>query len=261
MQPDWLTRASAMPWPVTSPFRMRPNLEKLDTVAPALLLRDELAEIYRRERERVMAAHPERAVVGTPNAEALAAIRDLAPSPQEDFVILKQDGDTLRTEYLSVCFPSRWDPREKLGLDFTAIHAPVADNQTLIAAGQSIMTMAFMKQPMMRHVWLVVPSASLDQHPDKNEAWWTEALRDMSPLLTNLFFRVERQTTWPLPQFQRAVFFIRVMTSPLVEVLASVPGRAPELAASLRSMTPEVVAYRGMREAMPRLLAELDHFE
>ncbi len=304
MQPDWLTPAIEMPWPVTAPFRMRPNLEKLDADAPALLLRDGLADVYQRERELVIAAHRERAMVGTPHDNTLAAIQGLAPSPlagegwgegaggssshgnsssnvtphpsplpqgergqnvalamQEDFVILKHHEDTLRTEYLSVCFPSRWDPREKLGLDFAAIHAPVADNQTLIAAGQSIMTMAFMKQPMLRHVWLIVPSASLDQHPDKNEVWWSETLRDMSPLLPNLFFRVERQTTWPLPHLQRAVFFIRVMMSPMVDVLAIMPGRAAELAASLRSMTPEVVAYRGMREAMPRLLAELDHFE
>ena len=261
MLPDWLTPASAMPWPVTTPFRMRPNLEKLDAAAPALLLRDELVDVYQRERERVMVAHRERAVVGAPNAQALAAIRDFAPTLQEDFVILKQEGDTLRTEYLCVCFPSRWDPREKLGLDFPAIHAPVADNQALLAAGQSLMTMAFMKQPMLRHVWLIVPSASLDQHPDINEAWWTETLRDISPLLPNLFFRVERQTTWPLPHLQRAVFFIRVMMSPLLDVINAVPGRAAELAASLRSMTPEVVAYRGMTDAMPRLLAELDHFE
>ena len=276
VEPDWLTPASQMPWPVVTPFRMRPNLEKLDPVAPALLLRDELANMYGRERELVVAAHAERAMIGTANEAALNAILSLAPSPaarakvgvravaeslQEDFVILKQNNDTLRTEYLSVCFPSRWDPREKLGLDFAAIHAPVADNQTLIAAGQSIMTMAFMKQPMLRHVWLIVPSASLNQHPEQNEAWWTEALRDMSPLLTNLFFRVERQTTWPLPHLQRAVFFIRVMMSPLVDVIKAAPGRAAELAASLRSMTPEVIAYRGMTDAMPRLLAELEHFE
>ena len=276
VEPDWLTPASQMPWPVVTPFRIRPNLEKLDPVAPALLLRDELADVYGRERELVVAAHAERAMIGTANEAALNAILSLAPSPaararvgvraaaeslQEDFVILKQNNDTLRTEYLSVCFPSRWDPREKLGLDFAAIHAPVADNQTLIAAGQSIMTMAFMKQPMLRHVWLIVPSASLNQHPEQNEAWWTEALRDMSPLLTNLFFRVERQTTWPLPHLQRAVFFIRVMMSPLVDVIKAAPGRAAELAASLRSMTPEVIAYRGMTDAMPRLLAELEHFE
>ncbi len=290
-----------MPWPVATPFRMRPNLEKLDPVAPALLLRDELADVYRRERERVIDAHRERAMLGIANEAALYAIRGLAPSPlagegwgkeamagtnqdgsavhdtphpsplpqgergqntalsiQEDFVILKHDQDTLRTEYLSVCFPSRWDPREKLGLDFASIHAPVADNQMLQAAGPNIMTMAFMKQPMLRHVWLIVPAASLDQHPEKNQAWWSEALADPSPLLPRLFFRIERQTTWPLPNLQRAVFFIRLMMSPLVDVLNTAPGRAAKLAASLRSMTPVIVAYRGMSDALPRLLNELD---
>ena len=290
-----------MPWPIVTPFRMRPNLEKLDPVAPALLLRDELADVYRRERERVIAAHPERAMVGSADVRAvneIVTLAELSPLPQrgraregelcaptnlllqqpaptptlprwgraqdlalklqEDFVILKHHEDTLRTEYLSVCFPSRWDPREKLGLDFASIHAPVADNQMLQAAGPNIMTMAFMKQPMLRHVWLIVPAASLDQHPEKNQAWWSEALADPSPLLPRLFFRVERQTTWPLPHLQRAVFFIRLMMSPLVAVLNAMPGRPAELAASLRSMTPAIVAYRGMTEALPRLLNELD---
>ena len=200
---------------------MRPNLQKLDPVAPALLLRDELSGAYRRERELVIAAHPERALIGSADDETLSAILGLAPSPtareragvratfgtrqdddashptphpspilqgergqtvalaiQEDFVILKQHQYTLRTEYLSVCFPSRWDPREKLDLDFAAIHAPVADNQTLIAAGPNLMTMAFVAQPMLRYVWLIVPAANLDQHPEKNQVWWSEALLD-----------------------------------------------------------------------------------
>jgi len=258
-----------MPWPVQAPFRMRPNLEKLDPVAPALIVRDELAPVYRREREAVLACARERAQVGkaaTIVTDAIAALldvparADVALALQEDFVILKHEGDSLRTEYLSVCFPSRWDPREKLGLDFAAIHAPVADSQMLQAAGPGLMTMAFMKQPMLRHVWLIVPSASLDQHPAKNEAWWSDALADPSPLLPRLCFRIERQTTWPLPQLQRAVFFIRLMMSPLPAVLSAAPARARELADALRSMTPAVVAYRGMTDALPRLLAELDAF-
>ena len=268
---DWITPADRMPWPVVAPFRMRPNLEKLDADAPALLLRDDLTDVYRRERAKVLATHPERAMVGTNEPASLAAIKSLstprasaeatsgvALDMQEDFVILKHEGDTLRTEYLSVCFPSRWDPREKLGLDFAAIHAPVADSEQLRAAGPNLMTLAFMKQPMLRHVWLISPSASLDQHPDKNEAWWTEALADPSPLLPRLYFRIERQTTWPLPQFQRAVFFIRIMMCPSLDVLSVGAGRAAELAATLRSMTPTIVAYRGMTDALPRLLAELD---
>ena len=289
---DWLTSASRMPWPVVTPVRMRPNLQKLGPVAPALLLRDDLSGVYRRERELVIAAHPKRALVGSADNETLATILGLVSTPlastpqgqrgretalslQEDFVILKQDGDTLRTEYLSVCFPSRWDPREKLGLDFAAIHAPVADNSTLLAAGPNLMTMAFITQPMLRHVWLIVPAANLDQHPEKNQVWWREALLDPSPLLPRLYFRIERQTTWPLPHLQRAVFFIRLMMSPLTEVLRiSAPvrpersegsdglvTRAAELAAALRSMTPAIVAYRGMTHALPRLLTELDTFE
>jgi len=104
---DWLTPASRVPWPVAAPFRMRPNLEKLDPVAPALLLHDELADVYRRERELVVATHAERAMVGTANDSVLTVIHELAPSMKEDFVILKQDGDSLRTEYLSVCLFSR----------------------------------------------------------------------------------------------------------------------------------------------------------
>ena len=137
------------------------------------------------------------------------------------------------------------------------------------------MTMAFVKQPMLRYVWLIVPAANLDQHPEKNQAWWSEALADPSPLLPRLFLRIERQTTWPLPHLQRAVFFIRLMISPLTEVLRIPtpvrPGRsegsdglvprAAELAAAIRSMTPAIVAYRGMTHALPRLLTELDPFE
>jgi dimethylamine monooxygenase subunit A len=306
---DWLTPPERMPWPVSAPFRMRPNLEKLDPESPALLLRDDLAPAYARARESVLHNAGERAMVGVTNDEVLNAIARLVPSPlagegarragegavaasntrdsfvtlpphpsplprgerglntaqttalqlQEDFVILKNENDTLRTEYLSVCFPSRWDPREKLGLDFAQIHAPVADNQMLLAAGSSIMTMAFMKQPMLRHVWLIVPSASLDQHPEQNDYSWSETLKDPSPLLPRLFFRVERQTTWPLPQFSRAVFFIRVMMSPLVDVLMQSPARVNELHDALASMTSAVVEYRGMTAAMPRLLAELNN--
>jgi dimethylamine monooxygenase subunit A len=277
-----------MPWLVNAPFRMRPNLEKLDASSPALLVTDELFSIYSRERMSILAAHPKRATVGTPNLAALrevntlasvgAACRDTVGSSaivsrqaaptavdtalalQEDFVILKNESNVLRTEYLSVAFPSRWDPREKLGLDFTAIHAPVADNQMLLAAGPSIMAMAFMKQPMLRHVWLIVPSATLAQHPEQNDYSWSATLQDAAPLLPRLYFRVERQTTWPLPQFDRAVFFIRVMMSSLADVLQAAPNRARHLHDALSSMTPAVVAYRGMTDAMPRLLSELETF-
>ena len=72
-----------------------------------------------------------------------------------------------------------------------------------------------------------------------------------------MFFRVERHTTLPLPQHQRAVFLIRVMVAPLTETLRVTPDRASEMLAALESMSEAVVAYRGMTAVRSRLLAEL----
>ena len=54
------------------------------------------------------------------------------------------------------------------------------------------------------------------------------------------------------------MFFIRPADEPAADVLRVAPDRATELPPSLRSMTPAIVAYRGMTDALPRLLAERD---
>ena len=39
--------------------------------------------------------------------------------------------------WLAVCLPSRWAPEDKVGRHFAEVHAPVADNALLVAAGDS----------------------------------------------------------------------------------------------------------------------------
>jgi len=284
-----------MPWPVNAPFRMRPGLSRLgDPHSPAaepvsLFLRDDLAPAYAAHKAHVLATRRSLAQVGEPDAQVLQAVADayaaqtgmtLAPEPdalalamQEDFVVLHDEPEsghtaqasTLRTRFLSVCFPSNWNPASKLGLDFTAIHAPVADNALLQAGARGIVDMAFRQAPMLRHVWLLTPSAELPQHPDTRRLRWEDALAQADApaasgrLIDQLCFRVERQTTLPLPGLRRGVFFIRVMVCPLPEVLAVTPGRAAELHAALASMSDAVLAYRGMAAVRDRLLDELAH--
>jgi len=274
---DWLLSGRDLPWPVTVPFRMRPNLRRLGD--ETLLLADARRDAYRRERMTALADRP---AVGVAHAGVLAAIaalqaglspvdaaaRALIVQPpasdavalgmQEDFVILRRDDDAFRSEYLSVAFPSRWDPATKLEQDFATIHAPVADGGALVAAAPAFMPLAFAREAMLRYVWLVVPSPALDQHPSRNQVDWQRVLADPEPLLPRLFFRVERQTTWPLVALDRAVFFIRLLMAPLAEVVDAAPGRRRVLADAVRSMSPAVVAYRGMAEAAPRLVAELE---
>ncbi len=288
------TPASRMPWPVNAPFRMRPGLARLanphsSAAGPvSQFLRDDLAPAYAAHKAHVLAAQRTLAQVGKADEPVLQAIAGayaaqtgeaLAPEPdalalgmQEDFVVLhdepERDGaglesGTMRTRFLSVCFPSNWNPAHKLGLDFTAIHAPVADNALLQAGARGIIDMAFRQAPMLRHVWLLTPSADLPQHPDTRRLRWDDALAQADAptgsgrLIDQLCFRVERQTTLPLPALQRGVFFIRVMVCPLPPVLAVAPGRANELYEALASMSQAVLAYRGMTVARERLLTEL----
>lgn len=279
------TPASAVPWAVHTPFRMRPGLSRLAVTAaedgdPPLFLRDVRADAYAEHKRAVLQARPRRAPVGEPDPAVLDAIarayaaqtgvvlapdaQSLAQGMQEDFVILHDEpGDGFRTRFLSVCFPSNWNPAEKLGLDFTAIHAPVADNALLQAGARGIVDMAFRQAPMLRHVWLLTPNGDLAQHPETRRTRWEDALAMTDApgasgrLVDQVFFRVERQTTLPLPALRRGVFFIRVLVTPLAEVLAVAPERSAELADALASMSAAVVAYRGMTAVRDRLCAEL----
>ena len=279
------TPAAAMPWPVVSPFRMRPGLARLapaPEAAPSpLFVRDEQAPAYAARKRAVLQNHHGLSHIGQADPAALQAIAEaytaqtgiaiaadahaLAEGMQEDFVVLHDEpGDGFRARFLSVCFPSNWNPAEKLGLDFMAIHAPVADNALLLAGARGIVDMAFRQAPMLRHVWLLTPNGDLAQNPETRHTRWEDALAAADApgasgrLLDQVFFRVERQTTLPLPALWRGVFFIRVMVARLVDVLAVAPGRAAELAEALASMSEAVVAYRGMTAVRGRLFAELE---
>jgi hypothetical protein len=170
----------------------------------------------------------------------------------------------MHTRFLSVCLPSNWNPAEKLGLDFAAIHAPVADNALLQAGGRGIVDLAFRQARMLRHVWLLTPNGDLAQHPETRRTRWEDAVAAADAtrgrLIDQVFFRVERQTTLPLPALRRGVFFIRVLVAPLADVLAVAPARAGELADALASMSEAVLAYRGMATVRARLCDELGAF-
>jgi hypothetical protein len=282
-----LTPAPQMPWTVSSPFRMHPGLKRLPAepgveAAAPLFVRDALAGAYAARKAAVLQEQGAQALPGAPDPEVLQAIaqayasqtgvhlgatsESLVGGMQEDFVILHDEAAGMRTRFLAVCFPSNWNPAGKLGLDFAAIHAPVADNAMLQAGAQGIVDMAFRKASMLRHVWLLTPDADLPQHPESRRIPWEDAVMqaDASPsgrLLDQVFLRVERQTTLPLPALRRGVFFIRVMVCRLTDVLRVAPGRAAELHEALRSMTDAVAHYRGMHEVRPRLLSELQAFD
>lgn len=216
----------------------------------------------------------------------------LSQTLAEDFVILHDEpGRGFVVRYLSVCFASNWRPAQKLNLGFTQIHAPIPHNDRLLAARPGIEEIAFRQSPMVRYVWLLSPTTDLWQNPDDRGLNWTQVLKraqenskdddpkdddpkdddpkdddpkgddpkgdDYIRLLSSVCLRVERQTTMPLPAIGRAVFFVRVLVCPLLDVLQMDETRAKVLSDALATMSPEFAKYRGMEAVRWPIVAAL----
>jgi hypothetical protein len=251
---------------IVSPFRMQPGLRRLEAGAKQLTRLDPASRLFAEKQQVVAAGAARLAVPGFDPAPALAAIRAQARAQgltvpdgelpelvfEEDFAVL--DGATGTLPWLCVCVPSHWAPEDKLGLDFAALHAPVADNHLLQAAGRHLVQLATSGERWERHVWTLAPSSRYDQHPRRHAREpWPDA-GDAERFARSTWLRAERQTFFPVGGGTRqAVFTIRVMLARLTDALAT-PQDARRLHDALDSMTPAVLAYKGLAPARDPLL-------
>lgn len=174
---------------------------------------------------------------------ALDLGRHLALGLQEDIALMHGT----RLEAAWVMLPSRWNPAEKIGLDFAQIHTPVPHSTKLQASQQNLAKAMSQKGPFVRYVWGLSYDPNLCQHPSKPR--WDSG--------DTVYFRTERQITVPLPELGRSWFLIRVYNVPLEQVIIN-PERKAMLANALRSMNPEHMAYKDMAHLIPRVLQELE---
>lgn len=249
---------------IAVPFRMQPGLARLGEDAVHLTPLDPSSRLFA-EKEAVLAASLSRHAAGCFDpAPALAAIaREGAHHPaapaglppelawEEDFAVL--DGTTGTIPWICACVPSHWAPEEKVGLPFAALHAPVADASAILAASDHLVKLATSGR-WERHVWTISPSPRHDQHPRRHERTPWPATDDAQAFASACWLRAERQTFFPVGAGTRqAVFTIRVMLQPLA-VFAASPAAARRLRDSLASMTPAVLAYKGLAPARGRLV-------
>jgi hypothetical protein len=270
---------------------LRGILERLEQAHPALLARSvapggerfDFATSGRTLDLRVGEPAAVRALASRPDARQIArriaarpagerALAALALSVQEDLVLMAQTGEGLVAQALCVALPSGWDPREKLGSALAQIHGPVADGDALRAASDNLARAMVEKGPYLRHVWSIADSGALARWParpmptagvatDSTEASAARpgagaaAGRGAPPGVGGLWFRCERQVTMPLPAWRSALFLVRVFVAPLASVAADDARRA-RIVESLRSMSDDVVKYKGLAAAREAVLRE-----
>ncbi|MDZ7799188.1 MAG: DUF3445 domain-containing protein [Trueperaceae bacterium] len=194
-------------------------------------------------------------------ADAPAATRlgdALALSLPEDLVWMRCDGAAGRAALLHVSFPSHWAPETRAGASLLELHGPVADGARLRDASAAVMKAICSKGRYQRFVWNLVQGGAASRHPDEVGRPGPAKAPEEGDVLSRWWFRVERQGTLPFPARGFALFTIRILQAPLRAVLAAEPGRAARLAASIRSMRPEVLAYKGLAQDRDALLAALD---
>jgi len=252
---------------IAAPFRMQPGLQRLAPRARQLTplaagspLWQEKKKVLEAGASRLCApgfdAQPVlRAIAAQAAREGLAAEGPPELAFEEDFALLEGAGGTL--PWLCVCVPSHWAPEDKLGLSFADVHAPVADNRLLLAAGAQLVQLVTAGERFERFVWTVSPSGRFDQHPRRHpRAPWPQT-DDPQAFARQCFLRAERQTFFPMEEAPgQAVFTIRVMLQPLAEAVTS-PQDAQRLHAALASMSEAVLAYKNLAPARERLLAWL----
>lgn len=250
-----LASGLALPFPVETPFAMRPNLRLWQKGDP-ITIRDLEFERYIAHKKvdysPVLADSPDLGLLD--RAVALLQTYDpgftlrgdpddlvyaLTMSFQEDWVLMAPNNKgELSAQILSVHCPSGWDPREKAGMGFAQLHEPVADNELIQqAAGHLARTIAA-KGPFIRHVWAVANTGGLSRRPD--------LIPDATdPDIKRLWYRCERQTTIPIDG-KAALFLIRVFVAPLVQIFED-PHRKRAIIDSINSMSDAVLDYKGYR--------------
>lgn len=182
----------------------------------------------------------------------LAGLASLAFA--EDFAAI--DGASACIPWIAACLPSHWAPADKVGRHFSEVHAPVADNTTLLAAADHLARLVTRDERWERFVWTITTCPTLQMHPAhaRRDPW--PAHGDADALAARAFFRTEHQTFIPVPGQAQALFTIHVDSRPLAEAVATA-GEAQRLHDAIASMSAAVLDYRGLAPARERLLAWL----
>ena len=129
---------------------------------------------------------------------------DIGLQVQEDLAVHACENDEDWLAMTHVCFPSGWNPAEKIGKSFAEVHMPVPgmNREQSLRMVKSVID----KGPFERYVWSVVydkwRKKKLNYYPATKVAHFNKHH-------PHIHLKVERQTTWGFPEVNAFLFTIR----------------------------------------------------
>lgn len=193
-------------------------------------------------------------------ADFEAAPLDLAGRlVQEDLLLMQPSPEGYRLVAASLCFPSRWRLREKLGRPLTQIHSPVPEYQDKLERPvDNFFDRLKVNHPAWRLNWSILDSPELFL-PQAREKQDLDTTLDAKNAGEKLWIRVERQTLRRLRVSSDILFTVRTYVHPL-NVLEDDPAIARNLAEAVKQIPPDMQRYKNLlpiREALLDYLTQV----
>ena len=171
---------------------------------------------------------------------------------QEDLCVMSQVGSDWILSAASLCFPSRWDVREKIGKNLLGIHGPVPHYaETIGTATQNIFDKLTVERPLWRVNWTVMDSGELHQPTAVRSPDAMEITREN--IEQSLYFRRERQTLRKLPDSGDILFTIRTYSNTFAQVVEQFPDFRKHIGTTIAGSTPQLVDYKGWANILGEL--------
>lgn len=177
---------------------------------------------------------------------ALVALGDQI---QEDLAVVLVTAHADQLVAVNVCFPNYWAPQEKLGQNFTRIHAPIPHSEQLRQAHRALLKNVLNHSPLVRFTWGVSPSAELNQHSWRQIPAGPDRFSNRG--FSIFYVRVERQILWAFPAQGLILFLIRTY---LYEVTTLPKNTIPALIGAIESMSTAAATYKGIQNCRNRIL-------
>ncbi|GAB1543429.1 DUF3445 domain-containing protein [Scytonema sp. NUACC21] len=190
----------------------------------------------------------------------ISTLDALATQVQEDMTVMSRSVDGRHwLSAVHLCYPNHWSAEEKIGQDFTTIHAPVAGMEKINHRANAIVNTMIVRKPMIRFAWGLSTDTRLNHHPEPPlgvplDEWHGRSFNRNNP---QLLLRIERQVIWGLPEHDASLFTIRTYFRDCT-VIKQDPMLRSKLSAALGSMTPESLLYKGLAESREEILAWLE---
>lgn len=180
----------------------------------------------------------------------------------EDVAVVRRNEQKDWLAAIHLCAPGHWAAEQKIGKDFTNVHAPVPHISPITKAARAMVHAMIQKGPFVRFVWGFGSDNRLNHHPDPAPGWdlatWKgRSFQSVPEGECPFYLRLERQVTYGMPEVEAALFFIRVYYIDGREIRKN-PEERDRLSMALRTMDADSRRYKGLTESVEPLLEWLN---